>query len=142
MAEESTTPDLVELVRGANEASNRRDYGASLSIFGADAVWNLSPMGLGTYEGTAAIRGFFEDWFGAYEEHEIRDEELVELGGGVTFAVFKQRARPRGSGGEVTIRYGSVGTWDDGLLVRITNYPEADIDEARAGAERLAEERG
>jgi hypothetical protein len=42
----------------------------------------------------------------------------------------------------VTIRYGAVGTWDDALCVRITNYPEADIDVARAAAERLAKERG
>jgi hypothetical protein len=47
-----------------------------------------------------------------------------------------------GSSGEVTIRYGSVITWDDGLVVRVANYPEADIDEARAAAERLAQERG
>jgi hypothetical protein len=30
--------------------------------------------------------------------------------------------------------------WEDGLIVRVTNY--TDIDEARAAAERLAEERG
>jgi hypothetical protein len=31
--------------------------------------------------------------------------------------------------------------WDDWLVVRSTPYPEADIDEARAAAERLAQER-
>jgi hypothetical protein len=44
--------------------------------------------------------------------------------------------------GEVTIGDAAVGTWDDGLCVRATNYPEADMDEARAAAERVAEERG
>jgi ketosteroid isomerase-like protein len=142
MAEESTTPDLVELTRRANAASNRRDFGATMSFYRADAVWDLSAGGLGVYEGTAAIRSFFEDWQGAYEEYELWDGELAELGGRVTFAVMAQRGRPRGSSGEVTIRYGSVSTWDDGLCVRTTNYPEADIDEARAAAERVAEERG
>jgi hypothetical protein len=33
-----------------------------------------------------------------------------------------------------------VGVWVDGLIERTTNY--TDIDEARADAERLAEERG
>jgi hypothetical protein len=33
-------------------------------------------------------------------------------------------------------------TWRDGLIERITDYPESDIDQARAAAERLAEERG
>jgi len=140
MSDEFTTPDRVELFRKANEAANRRDFGASVSFSRPDAVWDLSLVGLGVFEGTAAIRGFFEDWIGAYEEYEVWDEEFVELGGGVTFAVMRQRARPRGSSGEVTIRYGSVITWDDGLVVGTTNYP--DIDEARAAAERLAQERG
>ena len=141
MSEESTTPQPVEMGRRAGEAASRRDFGAAVSIFGADAVWDLSPMGLGTYEGTAAIRSFFEDWIGVYEEYEVWDEEFVELGGGVTFAVMLQRARLRGSRGEVTIRYGAVGVWEDGLLVRATNHPETDIDAARAGAERLAQQR-
>ncbi|HXW58406.1 MAG TPA: hypothetical protein VEJ23_02895 [Solirubrobacteraceae bacterium] len=34
----------------------------------------------------------------------------------------------------------AVWTWRDGLIVRTTNY--ADLDEARAAAERLAKERG
>jgi ketosteroid isomerase-like protein len=90
MSEESTTPDPAELTRRSFEAANRRDIGASVSIFAADAVWDLSPVGLGVYEGTAAIRCFFEDWIGAYEEYEVWDEEFVELGGGVTFAVLLQ----------------------------------------------------
>jgi ketosteroid isomerase-like protein len=141
MPDESTTPDLVELGRRANEAANRRDFDASMSTFGADAVWDLSLVGLGTYEGIGAIRGFFEDWIGTYEEYEVSEEESVELGGGVTFVVQRQRARPRGSSAEVTLRYGQVNVWDDGLVVRSTLYPEADIMEARAAAERLAKER-
>ncbi len=142
MSEESTTADLLELGRRSNEAASRRDFDAQLSVFGADAVWDLSPVGLGVYEGIAAIRGLNEDWVEAYDEYEISEEESVELGGGVTFLVQRQRARPKGSSGEVTLRYGQVNVWDDGLAVRSTFYPEADIDEARAAAERLAEERG
>ena len=142
MAEESTTPDLVEMGRASSEAANRRDFGASVSVFGADAVWDLSLVGLGAYEGIAAIRGFYEDWIGTYEEYEVSEEESVELGGGVTFGVLRQKARLRGSSAEVTVRYGQVNVWDDGLIVRATIYPEADIDEARAAAKRLAKERG
>jgi hypothetical protein len=36
-------------------------------------------------------------------------------------------------------RYALVSVWVAGLIVRLTNY--TDIDEARAAAERLAEER-
>ena len=48
MAEESTTPDLVELTRRALEPANRRDFEATVSFYAPDAVWDMSPMGLGT----------------------------------------------------------------------------------------------
>jgi ketosteroid isomerase-like protein len=108
MPEESTTPDLVELVRGAYEASNRRDFDAMMSVYGHDSVWDMTPMGLGTYEGLAVIRRFFEDWVGTFEEFEVLPDE--------------------------------ISVWVESVAVRTTNY--TDIDEARATAQRLAEERG
>jgi hypothetical protein len=38
VAEESTTPDLVELVRLLNEAFNRRDWDAVERFYAPDAV--------------------------------------------------------------------------------------------------------
>ena len=140
MSEESTTPDLVELARRSLEAANHRDFDAMLSFWSPDPVWDVSPMGLGVYEGPAAIRGFFEDWIGAYEEWEIEPEEILDLGNGVVLAVLLQSARPAGSDGHVRLRYAAVSLWIEGLVERTTNY--LDIDEARAAAERLAESRG
>jgi hypothetical protein len=97
-------------------------------------------MGLGMYEGLPAIRDFWEDWVGAYEEWGAEPEEILDLGSGVTLAVVIQKGRPAGSSGDVHLRYAAVAVWVDGLIVRITNYGE--IDEARAAAERLAESRG
>ena len=139
MAQESTTPDLDDRVRRAYAATSRRDFDAMISFFGPDAVWDVSPLGLGVYEGLAAIRGFFEEWVGTFEEFGIQPEEILELGGGVTFAVVLQSGRPAGSDGRVQWRFAAVSVWVDGLIVRTTNY--TDIDEARAAAERLAESR-
>jgi len=50
------------------------------------------------------------------------------------------RGRLAGSSGSVELRYAGVSTWADGLIERVTTY--LDINEARAAAERLAEERG
>ena len=50
-----------------------------------------------------------------------------------------KRAVCRGQRG-VQLRYAAVNVWEDGRIERITNY--SDIDEGRAVAERLAEERG
>jgi ketosteroid isomerase-like protein len=140
MPEESTTPDLVELARHSVESANSRDYDTMMRFWAPNGVWDLSPLGLGTYGGEAAIRAFFEDWIGAYDDFQIEAERVNDLGNGVSFAVLVQTARPAGSVGWVQIRYAAVSIWADGLCERSTNYN--DIDEARAAAERLAESRG
>ena len=139
MSEESTTPDLVELSRRLIEAGNRADFDAMLSFFAPDAVWKTVGFGT-TFEGVAAIRGFWQDWFGSYEELSMEQEEVLDLGNGVVFAVVIQKARLVGSSGEVRLCSGVVGEWVNGLIVGLTLSP--DIDEARAAAERLAQERG
>jgi ketosteroid isomerase-like protein len=140
MSEEPTTPDPVDRWRRSFTAINHGDIEAALSVWGPDPVWDLSPMGLGVYDGLGAIRDFWEDWVGAYDEWEATAEEILELGNGVTLAVVAQKGRPAGSGGEVRLRYAAVAVWVDGVIVRITNY--GDVDEARAAGERLAEARG
>jgi ketosteroid isomerase-like protein len=138
MTEESTTPDLVELSRRFVEAGNRRDLDAMLSFFAPDAVWEAAAFGT-TFEGVAAIRGFWQDWLASYEEHWAGLEEPMDLGNGVVFGVLIQKARPVGSSGEVRHRHAFVVVWVENLMVRVTNY--LDTDEARAAAERLANER-
>ena len=140
MSEESTTPDPVALTRRAVESAAARDFDTAISFYGPGSVWDMSRLGLGTYEGLAAIRGLFEDWIGAYEEFEIEIEEILDLGSGVTLAVVRQGGRPVGSIGQVHLRYASVTEWTEGLIVWATHY--TDINEARAAVERLAEERG
>jgi ketosteroid isomerase-like protein len=137
MFEESTTPDLVALVRRSIEA---QDIEAALSFYAPDAVWDASPWGMGVFEGQAAVRGFFEDWSGSYTHIEWRAEEIRELGKGVTFAVILQTGRVVGSSRSVQLRYAAVTQWLDRLIVRNTTY--TDIDEAHAAAEQLAESEG
>ena len=86
------------------------------------------------------MRGFVQDWLDAYDEFEFAAEEIRDFGSGVTFSMFIQRGRPRGSAGWVQYRQGVVTRCVDGLARRVTFYP--DLDEARAAAERLAQERG
>ena len=139
MAEESTTPDLVELNRRAIESVVRGDFDAAMNSYGPNSVWDTSPLGLGTYRGVAAIRRAFEEWAGLYEEAEAEIETNLDLGNGVMFAVVRQRGRLVGSSGHAEFHFASVSEWTDGLVARVTPY--TDIDEARAVAERLAQER-
>lgn len=140
MSEESTTSDLVELNRRAIESAARRDWDAATSCYGPDSVWDASPLGMGVYRGVVTIRSNMEEWYSFHEETEVEIEENMDLGNGVVFALVRQRARPVGSSAYVEFRYASVTEWTDGVAARVTPY--TDIDEARAAAERLAEERG
>ncbi len=134
MAEESTTPDLVELVRRHFEAGNRRDLDAVTSSFAPDGVLDGRALG-DHFEGREAIRSFVEEWFGTYEELEFALDEVRDLGNGVVFAVVTQNGRPVGSAGHVRQREGWVYVWVGGLIARLMT---CDIDEARTTAERLA----
>lgn len=139
MPGKSTTRDLVELQKRLTDEGSRRHLDAIMTIWAPHGVWDMSPMGMGVFEGQAAVRGFYEDWFASYEEYELEAEENLDLGNGVGLRVLVQKGRPVGSSGEVELRYAAVGIWEDGKVVRMRNY--TDIDEARAAAERLAQER-
>ena len=143
-----TTPGPVEQIRGLVEPTNHRDFHAMVSLYAPKAVhdtspWGIhdtSPWGMGTYEGPSAIRRLFEDWIGAYSEFEIELEEVLDLGSGIILVVFCQSSRAFGRRDYVRLQMAWVYEWAEGMVVRVTAYPG--IGEARAAAERLAEERG
>ena len=140
MPEESTTPDLVERWRQTEEAFLRRDFDAMMNFYAPDAVWDGSSAGIGAYfEGATAIRSFLEEWLGAYEEYEHKQEKAQDLGSGVVFAVVLVDARLAGSAGRVQERWSFTVTWTEGMIARVV--VRADIDNARAAAEPLAEGR-
>jgi ketosteroid isomerase-like protein len=70
----------------------------------------------------------------------LKIETILDLGNGVVFSVNDQHARLAGSSGAIRLRDAWVCDFREGLVARLTVYP--DIDEARAAAERLAESRG
>jgi len=61
MPEESTTPDLVELTRGAFEAVNRRDLEALMRFYAPDTLLDTTRTVGVAPRGRAAIRGLLED---------------------------------------------------------------------------------
>ncbi|HXB14738.1 MAG TPA: nuclear transport factor 2 family protein [Solirubrobacteraceae bacterium] len=139
MSEESTTRDPLELTRLALEAANQRDSDAVISFFASDAVFAGRALG-DLFEGRAAIRDFLDEWWAAFPEGRYEVERFVVLDDGVVLAVVNQVGRPVGVDGEVHQREGWAICWSaDGLIVRLA--VRADIDEARAAAESLAESR-
>ena len=140
MPEESTTPDLAELFRRGFEALDRRDFDAIMSSYAPGAVFDVSALGIGSFEGRETIRRHFEDWRAPYEEYETDLEECRDIGNGVVFAVARQTGRAPDGAGRIQQRPAFVSEWVEGLIVRVAVYD--DIDEARAAAERLAQDRG
>jgi ketosteroid isomerase-like protein len=103
--EECTTPDPLELVRKQVKALDRGDLGRVITSVAEDGVLDGRADFI---EGRAAIRGFLEEWFGAYEELAFELEEISDLGDGVVFAVVIQDGRLVGSAGHIRQREGWV----------------------------------
>jgi ketosteroid isomerase-like protein len=139
MSEESRTPDSFKPLRRTVEAYRQGDLDAHMKSYAPDAVLDMSARGLGIFVGREAIRGFWEDYYRSFDDLKFELEQGLDLGSGVMFAVVRQDARPARGGGRVRTREAWVSVWEEGKLVRGASY--ADEDEARAAAERLAEER-
>ena len=136
MSHESTTPDPVELVRRQFEALNRRDFDGVMSSVAEDGIL-VGRFG-DFFEGRAAIGGLVEDWFRPWEELDFELEEVSDLGGGIVLAVVIQDGRPVGGEGRFRQREGWVYLWVGSSMARLT---ASEVDQARAAAQRLAEER-
>jgi ketosteroid isomerase-like protein len=139
MSEKSRIDDSFTPLRKTVEAYRRGDLETHMRSYAPDAVLDLSARGLGSFEGRAAIQGFWEDYYRSFDDLSFELEEAIDLGYGVMFAVVRQDARPAGSRGRVRTREAWVSVWEDGLLLRGSSY--SDVDEARAAAERLVRER-
>ena len=68
----------MELGRRIQAAANRRDFDLMMSVYAPDAV--VDAEGLGTFEGRAAIRRFFEDMVGSFDQYVIEQDEFLDLG--------------------------------------------------------------
>ena len=137
MSEESMTPDLVGAVTRSFEAADRQDWDAALRPYAPDAILENE---LGIFDTASRIRAFWEEWTGTFAAWTLKLGAVVDLGGGVVFAVYCAEGRPAGSSGVVTERASFTFEWADGLIAHV--MVRQDIDEACAAAERLAEERG
>ena len=138
MPEESTTPDFAQRMERSVEAFHAGDFDLAVSFYAPDALFY--PRAVGVLEGREAIRSFFEDWHGTYEDFTFELEEFRDLGNGVALGVVTQGGRLADTAARVYDRFALVFTGADGMIETETNF--SDIDEARAAAEKLAQERG
>jgi ketosteroid isomerase-like protein len=133
------TTSALELTRRAFASANGGDYDAMMVFFGPDSFWDASRWGLGLHAGRTAVRNFFKDWIGAFDTWVADVEEMHDIGNGVVSTVAVQTGETA-RGGRIVLQYAAVFVWADGVATQVILY--RDLDEARADAQRLAEEQG
>jgi len=110
-------------------------------FYAPDVVWES--VGLGTtFKGLEASREFLGVWMARFEAYEIDVEEILDLGNGVVFVKSGHTGRPIGSPAHVRLPREvlvNVFVWEGGVVTHVVS--SGDTPEARAAAERLAQER-
>ncbi|HTP28397.1 MAG TPA: nuclear transport factor 2 family protein [Anaeromyxobacteraceae bacterium] len=137
MFEESTTADLVGLVRHLLDAISCMDADAFVRFFAPEATFLT---GVGRFEGRDAIRGYIEDFISSYDEQSYTPGEVHNLGNGVGWFSVEATGRLRGTSDDVHLRFAVVVTHTSGVVSQWTDY--VTTDQACAVAKRLAHERG
>jgi ketosteroid isomerase-like protein len=95
-------------------------------FFDPEVEWDASEVPVldmsGIYRGIEAVRGYWRDWFAAWESLPY-DFELIDAGDRVVALFDHQRMRGRSTGIEVPVpKYATVMTIRDGLLVHWKLY--------------------
>ena len=139
MAQESATPDLVEVVAGLFEAADRGDWDTVLSAYAPYAVLETAD-GVFDAVSPARMRGFWEEVAATFEDFAIKVETVVDLGNGIVYSIYRAEGRLAGSTGVVTERMARIYERAEGRITRVITRQH--LDEARAAAEWLAGERG
>jgi ketosteroid isomerase-like protein len=139
VTEGPTARASIQSVRDAFAAATAEDLDGVTANLAPNAVWVMDEVGLGPFEGVQAIRAFLLEWWALWEEHHHDVENVVVLSESVGYVIIREGGRMKGSNAAVAARVAHVLESIDGRVVRDTTY--VDIDEARAAAERLAQER-
>ncbi len=114
--------ETIRVVRAFNDALNARDLDAMLRLLAPDCVFeNTAPAPDGTrYEGRAAVRLFWEDFFGSGREKRIEIEEIFAAGERCVMRWVYQWTNADGSEGHV--RGVDVYTVWDGRIAEKLSY--------------------
>jgi ketosteroid isomerase-like protein len=125
----------VELV-----AASLRDFQATLRATEAaapDLVWDVSALegwpDASQYFGPEGFNEFIAKWTEAYDEFEQNVEEVIDAGDQDVVSILSQRARPRGSGSWVHLRFAVIWTVREGKLTRGRVFRTAEEALAAAG---------
>jgi ketosteroid isomerase-like protein len=138
VSEESTTPDLVELVERFNDAWNRQDVDAFLSVVTLDVVYRPITTWPEPQErrGSDEVRRFFiHDPLDAWTDDFTSKPETIREHGNAVIALLRFTGHARASGVEIGGGVFRVFRSRDGQIAQIEDF--TDRAEARAAAESV-----
>ena len=132
--------DNLTIARRGWEALNREDFDAVMQYIHPDVEWRPA-LGPGSVEGTV-VRGreAYDTWLRqglleVWDEFRGENLEFTELPGNRVLLVGELVARGRASGVQTRTRFSQVAELRDGLVVRLTAYPDHASVLAAAGAD-------
>ena len=126
MSEESTAPDLVEIVRRANDAFNRRDVDAWMSCFSPDIVFRPVPRFPESEErqGLGAMRRWMEEWHDAWADDLISQTESIRAYGDVVIALLRFTGHAKASGVEIAGGIFEVYRFREGKIASVEDFTD------------------
>ena len=126
----------VELVRRAYAAYARGDLAEAGSAYSEDTVWDVSRFrpDIRVHRGLDELGDSISTWREAWDDHFFELEQAIDAGARVV-AVIREGGRGKGSGAEVTIRYGQVITVRDGKIAETVVYRDPEDAYEAAGLE-------
>jgi ketosteroid isomerase-like protein len=125
MSEESTTPDLVELVRRLNEAFKAHDADAYLSFLAPDVVHRpIATFTTKEYRGRDAVWAFRAEWHDAWADDFEGQLETIREYGDAVIALVRFSGHARASGIEIRGGVFQVFRFRDGLVARIEDFTD------------------
>jgi len=124
VTEEPATSDVVEIVRRANDAFNRRDVDAWLSNFSREIVYRPVSTFTDSQErrGFGAMRRFMEEWYDAWADDYTTQTESVREYGDVVIVLLKFSGHARASGVDVAGGIFQVIRFRDGQIVLVEDF--------------------
>ena len=119
-----TQEAIGDLTRRWAQAFNARDMDALEQLTSPDlefVPYLANLIETTVYRGHEGLRRYFQDAQAAWEEIQVRQAEVREVGG-CTISLGELHGRGRASGLEIHVPLAWVGEWRDGKLVRLETY--------------------
>ena len=115
----------IELLREGYAGINRKDFDGVLALVHPDFVWEndpAGPLGATVYRGRDAVKGFWEDFLGSFDDFHQEPYEFREAAGGKILVQAHLSTYLEGTEEPLRFDYTHLWTLRDDLPVHMRIY--------------------